>query len=480
MMGLLNHPQARRPIVKQPIVCPSRSQVDSFLRQFAQAPGLPFADVLDERLIEQTIDRLGLDYRHSLYTPAVTLALFVGQAVDPDPSLRQAVVRLLAQRQEQGLPLCSADTGGYAKARQRLPEELLAELTRTVGQRVMRDAPSRWLWRGRPVKVVDGSTVSMPDTPANQQIYPQPNCQRPGVGFPLLRLVVLFSLSAGTVLDCAFGPYQGKETGETALFRTLHARLQRGDILLADRYYCSYFEIALLQEMGVDVVMRLHHLRSADFRRGQRLGHGDRLVIWPKPKRPAWMDEATYQRMPEQLQVRLSRHRVPDQNVRCSVINVVSTLLDSGAVPKAAITGLYRLRWQSETDLNALKTVLHMDVLRGKTPALVHKELWAHLLAYNLIRKVMCQAAREHGLQPRQLSFKAAVQTLQAFAAQLRGSRPEELAALCRVLWRALIRHRVGARPGRLEPRRKKRRPKPYPLLSEPRARARKREVART
>jgi hypothetical protein len=218
------------------------------LRQFAQAPGLPFADVLDARLVQRTLAQLDVFGRNAIYTPAVTLSLFVGQALDPDPSLRQAVARLLAQRQAQGLPPCSADTGAYALARQRLPEVVLAQLTRTVGHNVLRQAPAHWSRRGRDVKVVDGSTLSMPDTPANQAAFPQPATQRPGVGFPIMRFVALFSLAVGTVLDAAYGPYQGKETGETALFRSLHRQLDEGDILLADRYFCSYFEIALLQE----------------------------------------------------------------------------------------------------------------------------------------------------------------------------------------------------------------------------------------
>jgi DDE family transposase len=455
------------------------SQVEDFLRQFAQAPGLAFADVIDARLVQQVFERCQAFAGNSIYTPAVTLSLFVGQAIDPDPSLRQAVSRLLAQRQVQGLPGCSADTGAYCKARQRLPEEVLAELTRAVGSRVLLDAPADWTWRGRDVKVVDGSTLSMPDTAANQAVFPQATTQQPGLGFPIMRCVVLFSLAVGTVLDAAYGPYQGKGTGETALFRTLHRQLDDGDILLADRYFCSYFEIALLQQRGVDAVFRLHQRRHVDFRRGRRLGPADRLVTWVKPARPAWLDEASYDQLPEQLTLRVLRVHVPKhiKNVRSRHLDLVTTLIDPRAFPKKALADLFWQRWHAELDLRSLKCTLQMDVLRGKTPEVVQKEVWAHLLAYNLIRKVIAQAAHSHDLPPRQLSFKGSVQTLLAFAQPLLRCPSTDLAEHLRALFEAIATHRVGNRPGRLEPRRRKRRPKPYPLLRKPRHLARKLEV---
>jgi hypothetical protein len=410
----------------------------------------------------------------------MTLALFVGQAIDPDPSLRQAVARLLAHRQAQGLPACSAETGAYAVARQRLPENVLALLARSIGAKLLCDAPRRWTWRGRDVKIIDGSTLSMPDTAANQAAYPQSPSQQPGVGFPIMRLVVLFSLAVGTVLAAAYGPYQGKETGETALLRSLHQHLDEGDVLLADRYFCSYFEIALLGQRGVDAIFRLHQCRHADFRTGQCLGGGDRLVTWFKPQRPVWLDEATYRQLPDQLTLRMLRIHVPKhiRNVRSRRIDLVTTLLDSQAFPKKALAELFWLRWHAELDLRSLKCVLQMDVLRGKSPEMVQKEIWAHFLAYNLIRKVMAQAAATHDMQPRELSFKGAVQTLLAFAPTFLHCPHSQFLEHVAALFVAIVSHRVGDRPGRLEPRRKKRRPKPYPLLRIPRRQARKLEVA--
>jgi hypothetical protein len=270
-------------------------QVDSLRRQFAQAPGLPFGDVLATVAVEEAFraEGEGVAGYDCVYTPLTTVRLLVSQALDPDPSLGQAVSRLLAERAAQGQGTPSAATGAYSQARQRLPEGVLQRLARHAGAALLERAPDPWRWKGRDVKIVDGTTVSMPDTPANQAAYPQPSHERPGLGFPLARLVAVFSLAVGTVLDAALGPFTGKRTGEPALFRSLHDRLRPGDVVLADRYYCSYFEIALLQQRGIDVVMRLHQRRPVDFRRGRRLGPEDHVIVWKKPKRPEWLDESS-------------------------------------------------------------------------------------------------------------------------------------------------------------------------------------------
>jgi hypothetical protein len=376
---------------------------------------------------------------------------------------------------------CTPKTDPYCKARQRLPESLFRRLTRETGRAVHAQAPEDWRWKGRRVKIADGTTVSMPDTPANQRAYPQSASQKPGLGFPVLRLVAVFSLAVGAVLDVAMGPYQGRHTGETALFRTLHHHLHPGDVLLADRYFCGYLHLALVRQRGADIVMRLHHLRHTDFRRGRRLGPGDHLVTWHKPKqRPDWIDADAFARLPESFPMRELRLRVPGKTCRSREILVATTLLDPQAYPKDSIASLYRQRWHAELDLRSLKTFLQMDVLRCQSPALVRKEIWAHLLAYNLIRKVMAQAAQEHQLSPRRISFKGTLQTLNAFCDCLRACAPAALAPLCRCLLGVVAQHRVGNRPGRLEPRAKKRRAKPYPLLTKPRAQARKAELNST
>ena len=453
------------------------SQLESLRRQFAQAPGLPFAEVLSPSLIQQLFDEHKVEFRERDYPPLITLAMFLSQCHDADPSLRQAVARRLAQRVAQGQPEGSSNTGAYAKARQRLPEKVVADLTRYTGQQLLREAPVPWSWHGRDVKIVDGSTASMPDTPANQKEYPQLAAQQPGLGFPILRFLAVFSLAVGTVLDAAIGPYKGKETSELALFRSLHGSLSDGDIVLGDRHFCSFFEIAELQRRSVDVVMRLHQRRKTDFRRGVQLGKYDHLVLWAKPQRPVWMDEETYRQYPEELVLRELRVHIKGRKVRSRTITIATTLLDARAYRKVGLGKLYRRRWQAELHLRSLKTVLQMDVLRCKSPEMVRKELWAHLLAYNLVRKVMAQAAREFDVEPCTISFKAALQTLKAFALPLLTCKKNALPEVIESLLLAIAHHSVGDRPDRVEPRCLKRRPKPYDLLTKPRAEARKLEI---
>jgi hypothetical protein len=455
------------------------SQVESLQRQFAQAPGLPFAELLPAALITQLLQEQDAEFYDRIYTPLVTLAMFLSQCQDADPSQRQAVTRLIAHRVAQAQLPCSSNTGAYAKARQRLPEKMLADLTRHTGKQLLNQAPAGWSWHGRHVQIVDGSTASMPDTDANQEAYPQMASQRPGIGFPILRFLVIFSLAVGTVLDAAFCPYQGKETSELALFRRLQDSLNDGDVVLGDRHFCSFFDIAALQRRGIDGVMRQHQRRKTDFRRGVQLGSYDHLVIWKKPQRPEWMAEDTYRQCPEELVMREVRIHIKGKGrkVRTRTLTIATTLLDADAYRKADLAALYRQRWQAELDLRSLKTVLQMDVLRGKTPEMVRKEIWAHLLAYNLVRKVMAQVAKEFEVEPGTISFKATLQTLRAFALPLLTCAKSKLPEVIEEMLLAIVRHSVGNRPDRVEPRALKRRPKPYDLLTKPREKARKLEI---
>jgi hypothetical protein len=327
---------------------PLTRQARHLCDDLTQAPGLPFADLLPAAQVHRALAQEQVSFAERLFTPLVTLWVFLSQILDPDGSCRAAVARFLAWRTARRLPPCSADPSAYCKARGRLPEGLLSRLTRDTGRRIQDEAPASWRWEGRPVKVVDGSTVSMPDTKENQAAYPQNPAQKPGLGFPLARLVVLFSLAVGTVLDAALGRYQGKQTGETALFHTLDDSLHEGDILLADRYYGSYWELALLRRRGADLVTRLHQRRRADFRRGRRLGREDHVVRWDKPQRPGWMDQTTYAALPAQLEVREVRVRVRQPGFRARVFVAVTTLLDGAAFPRSDLAVLYRMRWLAE------------------------------------------------------------------------------------------------------------------------------------
>lgn len=454
-------------------------QVESLQRQFAQAPGLPFADLLPTDLITRLLQEQDTEFKDRIYTPLVTLAMLLSQCQDADPSQRQAVARLIAHRVAQEQPNCSSNTGAYSKARQRLPEKLLIDLTRHTGKQLMTQTPAGWSWHGRHVKIVDGSTASMPDTEANQKEYPQMSCQKPGIGFPILRFLVIFSLAVGTVLDAAFCPYKGKQTSELALFRRLHASIDEGNVVLGDRHFCSFFEVADLKQRGADVVLRQHQCRKTDFRKGVQLGRYDHLVVWKKPARPEWMEEETYRQFPDELVMREVRIHIKckGRKVRTRTITIATTLYDHEEYCKADLGDLYRRRWQAELNLRSLKTVLQMDVLRGKTPEMVHKEIWAHLLAYNMVRKVMAQAAQKYEVKPWTISFKATLQTLKAFALPLLTCVRTKLPEVIKELLLAIARHSVGNRPDRVEPRALKRRPKPYDLLTKPREKARKLEI---
>jgi hypothetical protein len=450
-------------------------QLQNLLRGFLQDDSGPFGSVLTVKDIVDLISQEWAETCDRIFTPVVTLWTFLSQIHSDDPSCRAAVARLNATRVAQGLVPCSPLTGGYCKARQRIPETLLPHLVHLSGQRLQQQTPTAWHWHGRAVKIVDGSGVSMPDTEANQQEYPQPGSQAPGLGFPVARLVVVLSLACGAALAAAVGRIKGQQTSETMLFHGLHAYLERDDVVLADRFYCSYWEVALLLGRGIDIVMRLHQRRQVDFQCGRRLGREDHVVSWPKPKRPAWMDETTYAGLPATIDIRELRVHVPQRGFRTRVVLVSTTFLDAKVFAKEDIAGLYRARWHAELDLRSIKQTMQMDVLRCKTPAMVRKEIWGHLLVYNLLRAVMAQAALGHRAVPRQVSLQGARQTLAAFHSQLAQASPNRREGIIQIVLSAIASHRVGTRPDRYEPRACKRRPKPYPLLRVPRQQARKR-----
>ena len=456
-----------------------RQQIDWFRRAFAQHTQLPFSNVLPAQVVVTALSSLGVRFYDSLYNPVTVLWLFLSQVIHANPTLAVTVECFLAWRLAQGMAPCSADTGAYARARQRLPEALLAMLMRHTGREADRAAPGQWRWLGRVVKLFDGSTVSMPDTPENQAAFPQSRTQAPGVGFPLARIGVLFSLAVGTVLDLGIRRWAGKFQSELAMLRDMIALLDAGDVLLTDRFLCSHMEIALLQGRGVDYVGRMHARRKVDFRRGQRLGPCDHVVPWIKPRCPEWMSPEVYAALPETLLIREFRCRIVRRGYRTRTIVVATTLLDAEQFPRDEIAALYRLRWEAEINLRSLKVAMNMDVLRCQTPDMVRKEIWAHLLAYNLIRTVIAQAAAKHGKHPRQISFTRAMRTLEAFRPAIAHVPRERLVTLYEQMLTAIASHEIGNRPNRLEPRQRKRRPKPYPLMTKPRNKARKQEATK-
>jgi len=424
---------------------------------------LYFATLLPQDRILKAFGVARAAWQGWVYTPAITIWVFLSQCLSQDHSCRDAVARLIAWRLAQGLPPCSADTGAYCTARSNLPEEALHALVRDTGKQVEDESPEDWLWLGRKVRVVDGSTVTMADTPQNQAAYPQQKSQKPGCGFPIARILVIFSLSVGTVLEAAIGKYQGKQTGENSLLRRLYEVLAEGDVILADRYFSGWCDMALLLQRGIDVVVRKHQLRRTDFRSGKRLGKDDHLVVWSRPQRPSWMSVEQYEMLPDELTLREVRVRMVQPGFRTRSLVVVTTLTNAAQYPPAEIAVLYRRRWDAELHLRSLKIVLQMDQLRCKTPQRVHNEFWTHLLGYNLIRGVMASAAFESDRRPWEISFKGALQTLSHFLPILLSRISNE--AWCSALLVAIATHIVGHRPDRFEPRKVKRRRKHYQYL---------------
>jgi putative transposase len=439
---------------------------------FLSQPGLPFTRLLSAERIEQAFAKHGHAFGGSVYSTAIMVWSFLGQVLrdGKEASCQAAVARVVAYQREVGGAVPTADTGDYCRARSKLSRDALRALAIEIGAEVEREADAAWLWKGRHAKLVDGFTFTLPDTAANQAVYPQHGAQKRGVGFPIARACVILSLATACILDLAVGPYSGKETGETALLRRLLQSFSPGDVLVADRYYCSFLMIALLAQQGIDVCARLHQRRTADFRRGRRLGPDDHLITWTKPPRPDWMDEETYAKIPATLTLREMRYCVARPGCRVRVLTVVTTLLDAEVDSRQDIAQLYGFRWNSELDIRSIKQSLNLAHVRCKSSEMVHRELWTTLLGYNLIRTTAAAAAALHEKQPRQIGFTAACQcVLAAWSLLSRERSVAQVLSDCRALLAHIAQCEVANRPGRIEPRQLKRRRHGYKLMQEPR-----------
>jgi len=429
-----------------------------------------FGDLFAERLLDRS-DK-GVNSRHRSLPPQVTFWAFVAQALSPKSSCREVVRRVEAWwhwGQLRSAPTVSA--GAYCQARQRLSLDTLRLIRAQVAWQMERTVlqEERWL-EGREVKIVDGTSFSMPDTAANQAVWPQPHGQQPGCGFPVAKMVGLFSLASGALLEESVG---NLHVHDSLLFTSLWDRLSKGDIILGDRAFCSYGAMAALFQRGVDTVMRLHQLRKTDWRRGRHLGAGDRLVTWSRPgPAPEHWSQAQWDLLPAQLSVRLVRVMVVAPGFRTRTVLIATTLTDAALYPADALRELYAQRWTVELHFAQIKTTLGLDVLRCQSPAMIQKELQVHLIAYNLVRALMQKAAHLHDVTLERISFKGTLDTLRHWAAVIHACRaaPRKQAELIGRMLERIAGDPVRRRPGRSEPRAKKRRPKNYQLLNKPRA----------
>jgi hypothetical protein len=457
-------------------------QVSFLRRQFAQHNDLPFSDVLSEDLVTQALTTASVSWIDRIFSPLATLWVFLSQVLSADHSCRAAVARLIAHRVARGQKPCSAQTGAYCQARERLPEQFYSGVACSVGRALDSKAEAGWLWKGRRVYLFDGTTVSMPDSAANQKAYPQVYNQKPGTGFPIARVAAIISLSCGAMLHLGICKYAGKGQGEVSLLRTLWDVLRPQDILLTDALLANWTNSVMLQQRGIELVGRLNKAhRTADFRRGKRLGTQDHVVRWQKPTSIRSLDRQAYQALPESILVREVKVRVTQPGFRTKALVVVTTLLDPRQATKEDLASLYRSRWNNELDLRSIKSTMQMRDLRCKTPELVRKEVWTHVLAYNLIRTLMAQAAAKHKVVPRSISFKGTIQTLEAFQPRIEDQATQDPAGVLRLyqeLLQAIATHRVGNRPDRFEPRAKKHRRNHYGWLTKPRSEV-KRQMAK-
>jgi len=436
-----------------------RKQIQRFKHAFFQVGNTPFSKVLPHSLLEEILQS-GSD-RDTVFTPLVTLKAFLWQVLSPTGSCKSAVSHVFTDRISLNHPANSMNTGPYCKARLRLPLTHLKKAVCCSGKALHQRASSSWLWHGFHVMMVDGTTMLMPDTEDNQTHYPQQSVQKQGLGFPIMRMVGLLSLATGSCVDYAIGKYQGKGSGETSLFAQLIDKLDEKDLLIADRYYTTFAIIALMIKRGTPLVFRQRANIKSDFRCGKKLSSKDHLISCNKPKRkPVWMDQETYDEFPNEITIR-------EFSVKGTVY--VSTLLDAKTYHKNELAELYQQRWHVELDFRSIKTQMGMDMLRCQSADMVEKEVAIHLLAYNLIRSNIANAASMNAVKPRQISFMAAVDLMRNMAGITATLTTKILVKWLEALLKAIASTKIGDRKRRKQPRVVKRRPKAYPLMSKPR-----------
>ena len=441
----------------------ARLQQKHIKRIQAECDSYTFFNVLTDDVLFNRLEELLPEHRERRFPPTETLSMFLTQVMSSDRSCQNIVNKRAIKHTLTGVSGFSVSTGGYCRARQRLPCELVSSLACQLGDLIDHKTTDSWLWKGRKVKIVDGTTVTMPDTITNQKAFPQQRGQKTGLGFPICRIVGITSLSSGALLNAAVGRFKGKGGDEQTLLRSMQDSFTAGDLVLADAFFPTYFFIAEMQQRKVDILMEQQGARrlTTDFRIGKKLGLKDHRITVRKPKiRPEWMSEKYYLSAPESLTLR---------EFKANKKIMVTTLTCADEMPKSQLATLYKSRWQVELDIRNIKETLGMNVLSCKSPERVVKEIWAYLLAYNVIRLLMAQSAQMHNILPRQLSFKHCLQLWLSYTEYIVVLGLEKLSEL----FQLMSQRKIANRPGRIEPRAVKRRPKPYPLLTKPRTLAR-------
>lgn len=437
--------------------------------QFSKSLGLPWQDILPASRLDKILEEEAFSYRNRVYSPIVTVWAMLYQVLSADKSLRNTVKCMTTWLTAAGVQPPSSGTGAYSKARSRLPESLLQRLIPETAECLAQTVFPEHLWCGRPVKVYDGTTVLMTDSAANQAEYPQHGNQATGCGFPIARLVVFFCLVTGAVVSACIAPWS---TSEIVMSRLLYQALEADDVAMADQAYGSYVDLALIKQQGADGVLRKHHARKTDFRKGRKNGIGDHQVTWQKPhQRPQHMSAEDFAMIAKTLVVREVCLRLSLKGFRDQHIMVVTTLLDAKRYSAQQLTRLYGWRWPAaEVNLRHLKTTLRMEMLTAKTPEMVRKDIWTHLLGYNLLRSLMEHAAPLAEDARTQISLQGTRQHFNQMLALLATATRATRKRLYAHLLESMATDLLPSRPNRHEPRVIKRRPKPFPRMRQPRA----------
>ena len=413
------------------------------------------------------------------WNTGLTLGSFIGQILGDGKqrSCNAAITRATRYQLEHGLEPPGANSGDYCRARRKLNTSVIKQVAFHIAKALSQASPKHWLWLGKRVKLVDGFTFTMPDTPDNQRMLPQSVSQEPGIGFPIARACVVLSLACACMEAIAVGPYAGKNTGESALLRQVLDCFKPGEVLLADRYFCSFFMLAILKSRGIDVCMQLHQRRNVDESRVTWLGPNEYIDVWHRPQKAKWMSQDLYDSIPEQMSIRIIM-LTAIENSRVESLDVATTLLDPKRYPAWEIARLYGYRWNVELDIRGIKQSLNLDHVRCKSPDMVERELWTTLLAYNMVRWVCAQAAMVHNKLPRQMSFTAGCNVL--LSQWMMPPDKSIRRKLGQYNLDQVAHNEVADRPGRIEPRVVKRRPKEYSLMTKPRHQYRQEKIQNT
>lgn len=409
--------------------------------------------------------------RERVYTNVITFRAFLGQVFSDDKSCRRAVLRVRQWFKKKKKKVPSPETKSYCEARYSLPLEMLKSVHHHIYDQLDRELPTDSLWRGFSVYAEDGTSAHMPDTEENQKQYPQSCTQDEGCGFPVVKLCGLINLGHGGLRD-----FTGSEieTSEQKGHDQLETWLTEGDLLIGDRLYSSYEIIARLTGKGIEYIGRHHQARKIDFRRGQKIGKNQRLVIWEKPRQQhpgSCLSKEEWDDLPATLEMRIIRTKGPDRDGKQRTLYIVTTLHDHIEYPAEEIASLYAHRWEIELRFRDIKTTMGMEMLRTKAPEMIEREILMYMIAYNIVRLLMLKAGNLYGVNHRRISFKGTIQILEEARINFVeiANKPRLRAEAKEAMLGEIAEQIVKERPGRSEPRHKKRRFKPYGWIQKPR-----------